>query len=125
MQVRDVMSSRVLTAGREETATAVWERLRAARSAYLVVVTKDGKVAGTLSAQDLSGPAGGGHRRMGRTVADLMRRDVVTATPATTVARAAAMMRKNRVGCLPVMNRGKLVGLLTIDEMLGILMKAR
>ncbi len=58
---------------------------------------------------------------MGRAVGELMHRDVVTATPETTVARAAATMRKRRVGCLPVLSRGKLVGIVTTYEMLGLL----
>ena len=58
---------------------------------------------------------------MGRTVGDLMQSDPAVATPTTTIARAAALMRKRKVGCLPIVERGKLVGLVTTYEMLGVL----
>lgn len=120
LTVRDIMRRDAPLATRGETANAAWERLRALKAEHLVVVEND-EVVGTVAAHDLSGPAGGSHRRMARTVGDLMRADVVVATPATTVTRAAALMRKRSVGCLPVVERGTVVGMVTTYEMLGVL----
>jgi CBS domain-containing membrane protein len=120
MKLRDVMRTQVPTATRGEMAAEVWDRMCASDADHVVVVEGD-EVVGVLSWQDLSGPAGGSRRRMGRRVGDMMREDVVTAGPATTVKKAAATMRKARVGCLPVLEHRKLVGLVGIREMLGIL----
>lgn len=114
------MRTDVTLAASDESADAAWERLRASGADYSLVVD-DGIVVGVVSAHDLSGPAGGQHRRMGRTVGNLMHRDVVTAGPDTTVARAAALMRKRRVGCLPILARRKLIGVVTTYELLGLL----
>jgi CBS domain-containing protein len=120
MKLRDVMQSDVPTATPDESATAAWERMSALDADYLVV-TKDREILGVLCRRDLSGPAGGTHRRMGRRVGDLMQRHVRTAAPGTSVARAAASMQRQRFGCLPIVQRRKLVGLVTTTDMLGIL----
>jgi acetoin utilization protein AcuB len=120
LKVRDVMHKDAPSAAPGETAAVAWSRMNTLGVEHLVVI-QEGKVVGTLAARDLSGPMGGGHRRMGRTVAELMRSDVGVATPGTTVARAAGLMRRAKVDCLPILERGKLVGIVTTREMLGIL----
>ncbi len=114
------MSGEVPCAAPDESAAAAWTRRRSTGAEHLVVV-RDGEIVGTLSWQDLSGPAGGVHRRMGRSVGDLMRRYVWPATPDTRITRAAATMRRRRVGCLPVVSRRRLVGIVTTSDLLGLL----
>ncbi|HXC40913.1 MAG TPA: CBS domain-containing protein [Burkholderiales bacterium] len=46
-------------------------------------------------------------------VADLMKRPVQTATPATPVQEAARLMNEKKVGCLPVLEGGRVAGMLT------------
>jgi CBS domain-containing membrane protein len=43
----------------------------------------------------------------------LMERNVLTVTPDTTAAMAAALMESSKFGCLPVLDHGKLVGIIT------------
>jgi acetoin utilization protein AcuB len=119
MHVRDILDVKVAIASPHESASAAWERLQALGTDHVVVV-KDGRVVGVVSRQDLSGPSGGAHRRMGRRVGDLMR-DAVTATPSTSVARAVALMRRPGVTCLPVIERGKLAGIVTVPRLLRLL----
>jgi CBS domain-containing protein/gamma-glutamylcysteine synthetase len=63
-------------------------------------------------------------------VGEVMRRDPVVIGPDTTTPRAIAIMRERRVGCLPVVQGGRLVGIVTehdfteiagqlLDEKLG------
>jgi CBS domain-containing protein len=123
MKLREVMQAEVPTASPEESATVAWDRMSALDAEYLVV-KKKGEILGVLCRRDLAGPAGGTRRRMGRRVGDLMQRDVPTATPGTSVARAAASMQKQRLGCLVIVERHKLVGLVTTTDMLGVLARA-
>lgn len=122
MKVREIFDERPVTASPDESAGVAWERMRSEGVAHLVVL-KDGRVLGLVSRHDLGGPAGGAHRRMGRRVADLMRRDVVTATPETSIQRASMLMRKHGIGCLPVVVRDRLVGVLEVTQLLSLLEK--
>jgi CBS domain-containing protein len=122
MKLREMMDDRPATASPEEAAGVAWERMRAQDVAHLVVI-KDDRVVGLVSQHDLAGPSGGAHRRMGRRVADLMRRDVISATPETSVRRASMLMRKNHIGCLPVVARGQLVGVVEVSRLLALLEK--
>lgn len=54
-------------------------------------------------------------------VAGVMRREVVTVAPRTLLVEAARLMRDQRVTALPVLDGGKLVGLLTVTDLLRAL----
>ncbi|HEX9796471.1 MAG TPA: CBS domain-containing protein [Anaerolineales bacterium] len=50
------------------------------------------------------------------TVERSMRQPVVTVTPATTIAEAARLMLDNRIAGLPVVDQGRLVGIITESD---------
>jgi CBS domain-containing protein len=81
-----------------------------------LVVTENAGVAGILSERDLGGPLGSAVR--GHTVRELMTPDVVSAGPQTTLAEAADLMLKRLIGCLPVLEGGRLVGIVTATDVL-------
>ena len=49
-----------------------------------------------------------------------MRGDVVTVTPDTSTHHAIELMRRNKIGCLPVVQEGKLVGVLTEHDFMEL-----
>ena len=51
-------------------------------------------------------------------VEQIMIRDVITAPPETSVVDAVKLMREHRIGCLPVVKDGKLVGIVTASDLL-------
>ena len=53
-------------------------------------------------------------------VSDVMKRDPVVIGPDTTTQRAIAIMRERRVGCLPVVSGGRLVGIVTEHDFTDI-----
>ena len=120
MKVREILHGEPPTAAPDESASSAWERMHEERVNHLVVL-KAGRVVGLVSKDDLSGPAGGSHRRMGRRVADLMRREVPTVSPETDLRRAVTRMRRSAVVCLPVVDRGRLVGAVTVSDLLTLL----
>ena len=121
IRLREVMHAKVATALPEESATTAWDRMRAIRADGLVV-TRNQEVLGVLSWHDLTGPAGAraaawaGARR--RSDAPL---DVPTATPNTSVERAAGLMCRRRIECLPILERRMLVGVVTTSDLLRVL----
>jgi len=122
MKLREILDDTPATTSPDEYAGTARERMRDEDVTHLVVI-KDGRVVGLVSNHDLGGPAGGAHRRMGRRVADLMSPNVITASPGTSVRRASMLMRKHRIGCLPVVARGQLVGAVDVSRLLALLEK--
>lgn len=116
MRLRDVMKTRVEAISANETAEAAANRMRSARIRHLVV--QDGKkIVGVVSDRDI--------RRLGsfrqiQTVEEVMSAPVVTASPDTTLRKAANLLRGRTIGCLPVMEREKLVGIVTITDVLEL-----
>ena len=58
-------------------------------------------------------------------VSDVMTSDLITVTPITTIARAAQLMLEHKVGGLPVVDRGKLVGIITESDIFRMLVKGK
>jgi len=50
------------------------------------------------------------------TVREIMESDPVTVAPSTTVEEAVRLAQQKRVGCLPVLDGGKVVGILTTND---------
>ena len=51
----------------------------------------------------------------------VMTREVVTVTPDTSVEEAVALLHGKKLGCLPVVEGEKLVGMVTVTDMLEVL----
>lgn len=56
----------------------------------------------------------------GTPVGDIMRRELVTVSPETSTLDAIALMRRHRIGCLPVVERGHIVGIVTEEDFMSI-----
>jgi len=119
MRVSDIMTKDVLITPPALAAEDALERMRRGHVRHLVVSEK-GRIVGVLSERDLGGARGGSVRR-GRTVADLMTANTVTATPETTVRQAANLLRGRGIGCLPVLSKGSLVGIVTTTDLLDLI----
>jgi acetoin utilization protein AcuB len=57
------------------------------------------------------------------TVADVMTTTVITVTPETTVEEATMIMHEKDIGCLPVLDNGRLVGIVTETNIYDALTK--
>jgi CBS domain-containing protein/gamma-glutamylcysteine synthetase len=53
-------------------------------------------------------------------VSDIMRRELVTVSPDTPTREAIALMRRHRIGCLPVLQGGQIVGMITEEQFMGV-----
>ncbi len=118
MRLGEIMTGSVKTISPADSAEDAFRRMRLHRIHHLVVM--DGNaVAGIVSDRDLGGTGGAAVRR-NRTVGELMTRDVATGTPRMTERQAANLLRGRSIGCLPVMDGSKLVGIVTITDLLEI-----
>lgn len=58
------------------------------------------------------------------TVANVMTRKVITASPDMTIERAAQIIYENKIGALPVVKGNKLVGIITTTDLMKVLLMA-
>jgi acetoin utilization protein AcuB len=134
MKVKDLMSKKLFTVGPQDMLDKVFFLFNFEAIRHLPVVEK-GKVVGVLSDRDLKKIMGARkkivtdkvdgtqftvHARKVRTIMD---RGVTTIGPDEQAADAAAIMAKRKIGCLPVVKKGKLVGMITSTDILRAYVK--
>jgi acetoin utilization protein AcuB len=119
MNLADVMSTEVTTVPDTATADEAYALMQT-RGFHHLVVVHDDRIVGVISDRDLGGKRGAAHRRDKR-VAALMTGDIVTARPNGTVKDAAKQMRGSHIGCLPIVDDGTLVGIVTTADLLALL----
>jgi acetoin utilization protein AcuB len=119
MRVFEVMTEGAQTVSPSMPAPEAFELMRRNRIHHLVVA-EGSNVIGVLSDRDI-GSRPGSSVRAGRTVADLMTAHAVTVGPADTIRRAANLMRGRTIGCVPVVDGKRLVGILTVSDLLELL----
>ena len=119
MRVQDVMTSGVRTTSPSAPAEDAWNLMRLHRIHHLVA-TAEGRVLGVLSDRDAGGPRGA-VVRANRTVGELMTCGVVTVKPTATVRQAANLMRGRSIGCLVVVDAGRIAGIVTASDLLALI----
>ena len=95
-----------------------WEHLR-----HVPVEDHEGQLVGLVSHRALLRLVGRGLKSGDDStvaVRDIMELDPVTVTPETTTVEAIERMRNHKVSCLPVVSDGKLVGLVSEGDFLGV-----
>jgi CBS domain-containing protein len=132
MTVKHVMSTKVFTMRPDKKLFVVGELMEWAHVRHVPVVDDHGRLVGIVSHRDLlrasvssvESRVAMAERRQHLTqitVAQVMQAPTHTVTPETTVRQAAATMRTFHVGCLPVIEHGVLVGIVTAHDMLGLI----
>jgi CBS domain-containing protein len=132
--VADVMTRDVMSVEESDTLVNLLPSLKTLRFRHLPV-TDDDRLIGLVTETDLLGiatsnllPHGAAQDRMLQEryrVRDIMVRDVLTATPETTLREAAQLLLKQRFGCLPVVNANNvLVGIITGSDFVKLIATA-
>ena len=119
MRVFEVMTEGVQTVPPTMPAAEAWELMRRRRIHHLVV-TRNSDVVGILSDRD-TGSGVGTEVRALHTVADLMTSQVVTVRSNDTIRSLANTMRGRTIGCAPVVEGRRLVGIVTVSDLLRLL----
>lgn len=132
LRVEDRMTRDVRTARRNDNLSLADELMKVGRFRHVVVLEDDGdEVAGVISQRDIfygalawsSGLGSAAYAKMLETqpVKAVMQTDVETVTPDTALVDAAHTLLEKRIGCLPVVENGNLVGILTEGDFLSLL----
>jgi CBS domain-containing protein len=119
MRAFEVMSEDVRTVAPDVPAAEAWDLMRREGIRHLVVM-RGGTIVGVLSERDAGGRSGSGVRS-GRTVAELMTPRVISVAPTDTVRSIANAMRGRTIGCVPVVKGKRLVGIVTVSDLLDLM----
>lgn len=108
----------VFTASPTDSVAAVAALLQSRRVGAMVVLDQDRDVAGIVSERDIVRiVAERGADGLARPIAECMTRDVVFADPSETVDRLLERMTDRRIRHLPVCQEGRLVGIVSIGDL--------
>ena len=137
MNASEVMATNVIAVGPNASVQEVADILLTSRISAAPVVDKHGDLIGIISEDDLIRRAELGTERRrswwleiftseskedlaieyvkshARKVGDVMTREVITATPGTPLRDVAALLEKNRIKRVPIVERGKMVGIVS------------
>jgi CBS domain-containing protein len=125
--VREIMMGNPVTLKPADTLDLANDIISLGRIRHIPVV-EDGRLVGLLSERDLIGAAatqifGLKQKRklaLLKTVLikDVMKKKAITTNPDTPIKDAAHLMADKKIGCVPVIESGTLVGLLTTTDIL-------
>ena len=128
------MSTQLVTLVAEETVSLAEQLLQAIDARHLPVLGAGDRLVGIVSDRDLLRAAAssiaGLNADDARTfkrqirVSEIMSRSIAVAQPHTLLVDAAKLMRAHKIGCLPVVEDGLLVGLITESDLLDVLISA-
>lgn len=129
MLVQRWMTQPVVTVHEDCPAVLAFRKMHEHQIRRLPVIDEDGALVGIVADRDLRGSAlaalnGKASEDDEKLVRDFMTREVVTVGPRDDVRDAALTMLSNRFTGLPVMDGGKLVGMITVTDLMEILVGA-
>ncbi len=130
MHVKELMSRPVVTIEASDSCLEAVARMHRARVRHLPVVNRDGLPVGVVTDRDLRhhlfSPTV--FKELGETpvdvllkavlVAEIMSTAVISVSAEDTVMNAAQLMVEERIGSLPVLEGGRVVGILTETDLL-------
>src|SRR5512136_1779872 len=132
MFAHDYMTREVVTCAPDDLVIDVRRRMQEQGIRHVPVVSR-GKLVGLVSLNSLRDAAPSKatdlsiheiHFLLSKMrIEDVMKREVVTCGPDDHIEDIARLMQKKGIGCVPVVDRGKLVGIVTNNDMFGILMR--
>ena len=108
--------SRVVTCRAEESIRQALSLLAEHNIGALVVVDEAGGAAGVLSERDVVREAARDERLFGRTVGEIMTRDVIVGVPEDDLRAVRHTMTERRIRHVPVIAEGRLIGIVSIGD---------
>jgi CBS-domain-containing membrane protein len=127
--VSDIMTVEVTTLGRNDSLQVAKDIMTLGRVRHFPVVD-EGKVVGVVSQRDLYKASLGSVMKYGEkaqrafaegiAIKEVMNSPVMTIAPHASVQEAARLMMEKKIGCLPVLEGPKLVGIVTETDMLKL-----
>ncbi|MDH4089368.1 MAG: CBS domain-containing protein [Cyclobacteriaceae bacterium] len=115
--VGHIMSTQLFTVNENDLATLATHVMEWKNIHHVPVENNAGKFSGLLTWTHLQHLQNEQGRNDDRTVAEIMKKNVLTVRPETGIMEAISLMKLNKIGCLPVIQDQQLVGIVTIKDL--------
>lgn len=126
MQVRNLLNQKgrdVHTAAPQESVQAALDRMIENRVGSLLVL-EEGRVIGIVTERDVLRRGLGDVRKLrDQSVAEIMTREIVIATPEDSLQYLMGLMVRNRIRHVPVFEDGRLAGVVSIGDIIFALLE--
>jgi CBS domain-containing protein len=123
MKVSEIMTKATVTDAAQDTLAEAAARMWNAQTGSLLVMEGE-HLLGILTERDVLRAVAHGMDPLQVPVKDLMRTDVITVGPQTTLKEAAKLMATKWIRHLPVVEGSKVVGILSQRDLTGVLAEA-
>jgi CBS domain-containing protein len=117
MEIREVMTESVVTAASGAPVRDVAEMMRERNVGSVIVLDGEGMVVGFVTDRDLAVSVVANARPAEDPVSAHATAPVVTASPALEVREAVELMVANGIRRLPIVDDGRLTGIVTLDDL--------
>jgi CBS domain-containing membrane protein len=126
MEVRSLMTYHVFTLGPDDDLQALYDLMASRHVRHVPVVDREGKFVGLVTQRDLARSALGTQEELPlsmqlevlrrRKIREIMDTEVETVEADAILKTAAETLIENKIDCLPVVDGGRLVGILTESD---------
>ncbi|MBR4056827.1 MAG: CBS domain-containing protein [Oscillospiraceae bacterium] len=118
MKICDIMSDRVISIGMDEPVSAAARLLKNHNIGSVPVCSGDGKLRGIVTDRDIVLRCVAADADPNTTpVKEIMSRGILTAQPFDDAEKAAELMSQDQVRRLPVLDNGRLVGIVALSDL--------
>ena len=122
-----IMTTDLITVSPDATLADARESMRHHRIRHLPVVNEGGELVGLLTQTNVLAATDSILRDQENrikasdiSITDVMVTEVATVDESASLREAALFIEKHRIGCLPIMRRGKLAGIITDTDFVGV-----
>jgi len=131
MFVSDWMTTKVFTLAPDDNIMSAIKLLKEKKIKHIPVVKNDSTIVGILSDRDIKDYTPSkvttfelkelNYILFTAKVKEIMKKKVISATPNMAIEEAAMIMFDNNIGCLPVVEKGKLAGIISDKDLFRVL----
>lgn len=118
ISLSEIITRETVTLGPEDPVSRAGELMKEHRIRHIPIVKKSQELVGLISQRDILAVASADSEC--KVAADLMRTSVHTVSEDADMRGAALTMQKFKIGSLPVVNNGKLVGIVTDSDYVSL-----
>ena len=115
--VKHIMSTQLFVIDESDLADLATGIMEWKNIHHMPVTNRRGKLTGLLTWTHML--RNKGEKNKNRIVADIMETKVITVQPQSSINEAIRLMKKNEIGCLPVVHGEDLVGIVTIKDVIA------